>query len=71
MQRYVVVHKASLTMQHIVRCAQGRAADSSHHVYVSVYYHVLRLAVVILQDCLVIVHVLYLVEKRPLGLVNW
>jgi hypothetical protein len=27
-------------------------------------------ATVILQDCLVIAHVLYLVEKRPLSLVN-
>jgi hypothetical protein len=29
---------------------------------------VIRLATVILQDCLVIAHVLYLVEKRPLKL---
>jgi hypothetical protein len=30
MQRYVVVQKASLTMQHIVRCAQGVSLQTQH-----------------------------------------
>ena len=32
MERYVVVHKASLTMQHIVRCAQGVSLQTQHFV---------------------------------------
>jgi hypothetical protein len=30
MQRYVVVHKASVTMQHIVRCAQRCLLMTQH-----------------------------------------
>jgi hypothetical protein len=30
MQYYVVVHKASLTMQHFVRCAQGVSLMTQH-----------------------------------------
>jgi hypothetical protein len=37
----------------------------------SVWHHVIRRATIILQDRMVIAHVLYLVEKRPLSLVNW
>jgi hypothetical protein len=32
MQRYVVVHKASLTMQHFVHCAQGVSLMTQHFV---------------------------------------
>ena len=32
MQRYVVVHKASLMMQHIVCCAQGVSLQTQHFV---------------------------------------
>jgi hypothetical protein len=30
MQCYIVVHKASLTMQHFVRCAQGVSLMTQH-----------------------------------------
>jgi hypothetical protein len=30
MQRYVIVHKASVTMQHIIRCAQGVSLMTQH-----------------------------------------
>jgi hypothetical protein len=40
-------------------------------MYTCLYNIVIRRATVILQDCLVTAHMLYLVEKRSLSLVNW
>jgi hypothetical protein len=57
----------------VAELCRHKAERLTHLIlYTGLYkHHVIRRATVILQDCLVIAHVLYLVEKRPLSLVNW
>jgi hypothetical protein len=85
MQHYVVVRKASFEMQHFVvvqgvslltqhfviaKFCRHKAERLTHLIMYTCLYNI-RQATVILQDCLVIAHVLYLVEKRPFSLMNW
>jgi hypothetical protein len=52
MQRYVVVHKASLTMQHFVRCAQGVSLLTQHFVAKLCRRKAERLTHLIIYTCL-------------------
>jgi hypothetical protein len=56
----------------VAELCRRKAERLTHFImYTCLYNIMVRLAKVISQDCLVIAHVLYLVEKRPLSLVNW
>jgi hypothetical protein len=61
--------------QHFVvaELCRRKAERLTHLIMYTFLYNIMGFveATVILQDCLVIAHVLYLVEKRPLSLVNW
>jgi hypothetical protein len=60
--------------QHFVvaELCRRKAERLTHLIMYAFLYNIMGFveATVILQDCLVIAHVLYLVEKRPLSLVN-
>jgi hypothetical protein len=53
MQRYVVVHKASLTMQHFIRCTQGVSLMTQHFEVAELCRHKAeRLTHLIMYTCL-------------------